>query len=249
MREHDQENNITKLAEYDYDKDASCPRWDQFLLEIMDGSEEMSDFLQLVSGYGATGSVREQALFMCYGAGSNGKSTFCETLLELISDYSESVTHDFFALNKTDTHMTAVADMVGKRFVIGSEFTGNRMNEPMIKRLTGGDTIKARRMRQDYFQFKPTHSFFILVNDRPNIVGTDEGIWRRLKLIPFPRYFSKEERDEDLKDKLMGEAEGILNWLVKGTVRWFENGLDYPVIVEGVSDELAEPTWTPSANS
>jgi putative DNA primase/helicase len=143
IREHDQADNITKLAEYDYDKDASCPRWGQFLLEIMDNSEEMTDFLQLVSGYGATGSVREQALFMCYGAGSNGKSTFCETLLELISDYSESVTHDFFALNKTDTHMTAVADMVGKRFVIGSEFTGNRMNEPMIKRLTGGDTIKA----------------------------------------------------------------------------------------------------------
>jgi len=134
-------------------------------------------------------------------------------------------------------------------FVIGSDFAGNRINEPMIKRLTGGDTIKARRMRQDYFQFKPTHSFFILVNDRPNIVGTDEGIWRRLKLIPFPRHLSKEERDEDLKDKLMGEAEGVSNWLEKGTVRWFENGLDYPVIVEGVSDELAEPTWTPSANS
>ena len=116
IREHDQANNITKLTEYDYDKDASYPRWDQFLLEIMDGSEEMSDFLKLVSGYGATGSVREQALFMCYGAGSNGKSTFYETLLELISDYSESVTHDFFALNKTDTHMTAVADMVRNRF-------------------------------------------------------------------------------------------------------------------------------------
>ena len=94
-REHDQANNITKMAEYNYDKNASFPRWDRFLLEIMDRSEEMSDFLQLVSGYGATGSVREQALFMCYGAGSNGKSTFCETLLELISDYSESVTYDF----------------------------------------------------------------------------------------------------------------------------------------------------------
>ncbi len=237
IRQHDQADNITKLVEYDYDKDASCPRWDKFLLEIMDNSEEMADFLQLASGYGATGSVREQALFMCYGAGSNGKSTFCETLLELISDYSESVTHDFFALNKTDTHMTAIADMVGKRFVIGSEFTGNRMNEPMVKRLTGGDTIKARRMRQDYFQFKPTHSFFILVNDRPNIVGTDEGIWRRLKLIPFTVHFSKEERDEDLKEKLVTEAEGILNWLVKGAVRWFENGIDYPAIVEGASNE------------
>jgi len=237
IRQHDQADHITKLVEYDYDKNASCPRWDKFLLEIMDNSEEMADFLQLASGYGATGSVREQALFMCYGAGSNGKSTFCETLLELISDYSESVTHDFFALNKTDTHMTAIADMVGKRFVIGSEFTGNRMNEPMVKRLTGGDTIKARRMRQDYFQFKPTHSFFILVNDRPNIVGTDEGIWRRLKLIPFTVHFSKEERDEDLKEKLVTEAEGILNWLVKGAVRWFENGIDYPAIVEGASDE------------
>ena len=234
---HNQADSITKLVEYNYDKEASCQRWDQFLLEIMGHSSDMADFLQLVSGYGATGSVREQALFMCYGAGSNGKSTFCETLLELISDYSESVTHDFFALNKTDTHMTAIADMVGKRYVIGSEFTGNRMNEPMIKRLTGGDTIKARRMRQDYFQFKPTHSFFILVNDRPNIIGTDEGIWRRLKLIPFTVHFSKEQRDEDLKDKLVSEAEGILNWLLQGALRWFETGLVYPELVEGASSE------------
>jgi len=92
-------------------------------------------------------------------------------------------------------------------------------------------------MRQDYFQFKPTHSFFILVNDRPNIVGTDESIWRRLKLIPFTVHFSKEERDEDLKEKLVAEAEGILNWLVKGAVRWFENGIDYPAIVEAAGSE------------
>jgi putative DNA primase/helicase len=230
LRPHQQSDYLTKLINFDYDPSAIAPRWNQFLLEIMQDSVEMAEFLQVVSGYGATGSVREQALFMFYGVGANGKSTFCETVLELISDYSESVTHDFFAHKRVDSHMTAIADMAGKRYVVGSEFTGNRLDEPLVKRLTGGDTIKARRMRQDYFQFKPTHSFFILVNDKPKITGTDRGIWRRMKLVPFLANF-EDNPDEDLKEKLLAEAEGVLAWLVEGAVKWFEDGVHYPAQV------------------
>ena len=236
LRPHQQADFLTRLIDHDYQPEAAAPRWNQFLLEIMEGSSEMADFLQIISGYGATGSVREQALFMFYGVGANGKSTFCETVLELIDDYAETVTHDFFAHKRVDSHMTAIADMAGRRFVVGSEFTGNRLDEPLIKRLTGGDTIKARRMRQDYFQFKPTHSFYILVNDKPKIVGTDRGIWRRMKLVPFRANFEANP-DENLKEKLLAEAEGNLAWVVRGAVKWFEEGIQYPAQVLAASEE------------
>ena len=243
LKDHDPNDYITKLIEYDYNPAATADRWSQFLLEIMDGSQEMATFLQDAAGYGLTGSKSEHVLFMFYGAGRNGKSTFVETILELISGYGHAVTNEFFASDKKDTHPTAIADLRGKRFIVGSEFTGNRLNEALVKRLSGGDTQTARVMRGDYFNFKPTHKLFMLVNDKPMIHGTDQGIWERIKLVDFPVQFKKSDTEKDLGEKMIssgqyvesgyGEAEGILAWMVEGAKRFFRNGseINYPLQV------------------
>jgi putative DNA primase/helicase len=248
--DHDPQDFITKIIEHNYQPQAEAKRWNQFLSEIMAQDQEMVKFLQTAAGYGLTGAVSEHVLFMFYGAGRNGKSTFVETILELIGDYGHAVTNEFFASDKKDTHPTAIADLRGSRFVVGSEFTGNRLNEGLVKKLTGGDTQTARVMRGDYFKFHATHKFFMLVNDKPVIHGTNDGIWDRLKLVSFPQQFKKEESEKDLQKKMInsdqyatsgyGEAEGILAWLVDGAKRFYQAGNTlepYPqkVVQEGIN--------------
>ena len=225
---HNPSDSITKIVDYDYDPEAQAPVWNSFLDDIMDHDQEMVDFLKILAGYSATGSVKEHILLMFYGTGRNGKSTFCETLLHILRGYGQTVTHDFFASKKSDSHMTAIADLCGSRLIVGSEFTGNTLNEPLVKRLTGGDTIKARRMRQDYFEFEPTHTIFVLVNARPNITGTDEGIWARVVMVPFEVRIPDEKMDLDLKDKLRAEGQGVLSWIVEGAKMWYREGVNLP---------------------
>jgi putative DNA primase/helicase len=254
LLKHDPDQLITKVIDYDYNPDANYgTRWSQFLTEIMDHDQEMVDFLQVAAGYAVTGSVSEQVLFMLYGGGANGKGTFCETLLSLLGDYAWSVSEDFFATSKRDTHPTSIADLRGKRLVIGSEFTGNRLNESFLKRQTGGDQITARVMRGDNFNFDPTHQFFILVNDRPQVHGLDRGIWRRLKLIPFTVEFGEDQKEKDLNDKLINskqyasnddgynEAQSILKWVVDGAVKYYAQGkIEWPEKIQIATTEYRE---------
>jgi putative DNA primase/helicase len=254
---HDPSQYITKIINYNYNPAATAPRWEQFLAEIMDNDQTMVDFLQAAAGYGLSGSVAEHVIFMFYGAGRNGKSTFVETIMELIGDYGHAVTNEFFASDKKDTHPTAIADLRGRRFVVGSEFTGNRLNEGLVKKLSGGDTQTARVMRGDYFKFRATHKFFMLVNDKPKIHGTDDGIWDRLKLVPFPRQFRKEDCVKDLQKKLINAdqyaetgfncAEGILSWVVEGARKFYQadSKIKYPlkVAMEGAAYKEENDTF------
>ena len=237
--EHRRENLLTKICPTAYDPAAKADRWKQFLLEIMDGNKEMVSYLQRLAGYSLTGVVREHILPIAYGKGANGKSTFLGALRNVIGpDYSAETAPDLIMTRNHAPHPTERADLAGKRFVTTIEVEdGRRLAENFVKQLTGGDELKVRRMREDFWTLRPTWKIFMATNNKPEIKGTDFGIWRRVRLIPFSVVIGPDRIDYTLMDKLMGEREGILAWAVEGCRLWREGGLADPV---GVLSATAE---------
>ena len=247
LRPHNRGDLFTALAPVAYDPAATCPTWDAFLTRIMGGSAELISFLQRVIGYSLTGSVREQVLFFLYGAGANGKSTFLKTILAMLGrDYAKQAAPDVL-IESSDRHPTELADLAGVRFVASIEVSeGKRLAEALVKQLTGGDPVKARLMRQDFFQFDPAFKILLAANHKPVVKGTDFAIWRRIKLIPFTVTIPEAEQDKTLGDKLLAELPGILAWAVRGCLAWQRDGLGIPaevidatVAYRAESDELA----------
>ncbi len=231
---HRRQDLLTKLAPVTYDPDATCPTWEAFLSRIMGGNVELIDFLQRAVGYSLTGSVVEQALLFLYGNGANGKSTFLKAILSMLGkDYAKQAAPELLTLSGGDRHPTELADLAGVRFVASVEVTeGRRMAETLVKQLTGGDPVKARLMRQDFFEYDPTFKIWLAANHKPIIKGTDDGIWRRIKLVPFTVTIPEAERDQHLGEKLEAEYPGILAWAVRGCLRWQREGLKYPQAVK-----------------
>jgi P4 family phage/plasmid primase-like protien len=207
----------------------------------MGGEVEMTDYLQRVAGYTCNGSTNEQCLFVFHGDGSNGKSTFAETCRQALGDYSQTVSDDFFMIKYQREHPTEIARLQGSRLVIGSESQGAHSNstldEGKVKRLTGGDTLIGRFMGKDYFEFPASQTYILLVNNKPVIRNTDDGIWRRLRLVPFDQKFEGDNRDLDLKQQLEIEMEGILAWMVEGAISAYQDGLQEPETVTDASQE------------
>ena len=189
LRPHDRTDYITLCLDVDYDPNAQCPTWERFLLDIMGGNTGLVEFLQRAVGYSITGEVSEQAFLILWGEGENGKSTFINALLHLLGDYAmKAPTELLMMTGQQDRHPTEKADLAGKRFVATIETEENRrLAEVLIKELTGGDKIRARHMREDFWEFWPTHTIWLATNHRPEIRGTDRAIWRRIRLIPFTR--------------------------------------------------------------
>lgn len=232
LHEHSADDLITKLAPVKYDPDAKAPVWLAFLDRIMDGRQELVDFVQRAVGYSLTGDTNEQVLFMLIGDGANGKSTFIEALLALLGDYGGVAAPGMLLTSRGDRHPTEVAAMHGKRLVSSMEVgEGRRFREELVKQLTGGDTIMARRMHEDFWSFLPTHKLWITANYKPQIRGTDLAIWRRIRLIPFDVTIPPTERDKTLPAKLRGELPGILAWAVKGCLNYRAGGLEPPKAV------------------
>jgi len=227
IKAHDGKDKITKITKATFgDINVECPRWDEFLNEILSSNAELVDFMQRSVGYALTGEIRENVLFIMHGDGANGKTTLVETVMHVLGDYAKSAAPDLLLQKRTDSHTTGVADLMGARFVSSVEVDdGRRLNEALVKRLTGRDTIKARFMRQDFFDFTPSHKLFMAVNHRPEIQGTDKGIWRRIRLIPFEVEIPEKQQDPKLLDKLIEEAPGILAWAVRGCLQWQQSGL------------------------
>lgn len=229
FRPHAREDFLTKLARVNYDAAAECPLWEAFLARIMGGDGELISFLQRAIGYSLTGSVREQVLFFLYGSGANGKSTLALVLLWLLGDYGRSAAPGLLLAKKGEAHPTAEADLFGARFVVSQEIDQNRLlAEGTVKQLTGGDRMSVRRMREDFWEFDPTHKIWLCANHKPVVQGTDYAIWRRILLIPFTVTIPIEERDQKLLEKLRGELPGILNWALKGCLEWQRTGLNPP---------------------
>jgi len=214
----------------------------EFLKRILDGESGLMTYMQRLVGYCLTGSTREHVLPFLYGSGANGKSTFVSAILDLLgTDYAIKAPAELLLARRGESHPTERADLHGKRFVACVEVDdGRRMAESLVKELTGGDRIRARRMREDFWEFSPTHKVWLAANHRPIIRGTDHGIWRRVKLIPFNVMIPEEEQDKDLPEKLKGELSGILNWAVRGCQRWLSNGLEEPTAVRSATSEYRD---------
>jgi P4 family phage/plasmid primase-like protien len=242
MVPHDRNALHTKLAAVHHDATATCPTWLWFLDWAMQGDQELVAFLKRAVGYSLTGTVSEQVLFFLHGAGENGKSTFLNVLQELLGEYGAAAESELLLATDHARHPTGLADLMGRRFVVAQELEdGRRLAEALVKQLTGGDVIKARRMRQDFFQFWPTHKLWMAANHKPGVRGTDHAIWRRIRLIPFLATVAPGQRDERLPDKLRAELPGILNWAIEGCLEWQRGGLQAPAaVIEATSSYRQE---------
>ena len=232
---------ITKHIDIVYDADAKCERWKRFISEIMQNNKELQMFLQRAIGYSLTGSVKEEKLFILHGSGANGKSKLLEVLRLLFNDYSRNIQAE--SLLKRENKSTANSDIArlkGARIVTAKEIEeGRKLDEALIKEATGGDMITARFLYQNEFEFMPEFKLWLATNHKPEITGSDEGIWRRIILIPFEAHFTKEagNRDDDLLEKLKDELPGILNWCIEGCMMWQREGLNPPEEVLKSTDE------------
>ncbi|MBX3084606.1 MAG: bifunctional DNA primase/polymerase [Anaerolineae bacterium] len=241
FREHDPQLLITKRVNVDYDKRAKCPTWVKFIRRVMNNDDEMVDFIQRALGYTLTGDVGEQCLFFMIGTGRNGKSTFIETLISLMSEYTVKLPTESLMARAGTGIPNEIARMKGMRLVVARETDENqRLAEATVKDLTGGDTITARFLNQEWFDFKPTHKLWMYGNHKPLIKGTDAGIWRRIRLVPFTVTIPVEERDPSLPFKLEAEMSGILNWILEGCRKWQQSGLGDPRAVKHATAEYRE---------
>ncbi|MBK8750807.1 MAG: hypothetical protein IPL99_03725 [Candidatus Competibacteraceae bacterium] len=244
LRPHDPEDLITFVAPVVFDPVATCPTWQQFLLQVFADDQEMVAFIQRAIGWSLTGIVKERALFFLYGEnGKNGKSTLVETIMKLVGicgessyGYSRKVTADTFMKSKNhDDNQRKAATLAGPRFVCTSEVAEeHRLNEQLVKDITGGDTIEARKLYQEAFTFKPQFKTWMYGNHKPMITGTDDAIWSRVRMVPFEVSFAGRE-DLELPGKLEAELSGILNWAIRGCLDWQQHGLQPPAKVQAAT--------------
>lgn len=235
---HQRRDLITKIAPVEYHEDAPCPVWEATIETVMGKNPDLMSFLRRAAGYAITGDVGEQCLFFLYGSGANGKTTVLTQIEEILGDYACTIRSELLTVKKQQEHTTELCDLEGMRCVNTIEIEdGKRLAEALVKSLTGGDKIRARRMRCDPYQFSPTFKLFIAANHKPVIRGTDHGIWRRINLIPFSVTIPAERQDKNLPDKLRAERSGILAWMVRGCLEWQRDGLQVPEAVVNATAE------------
>ena len=242
LRPHDRRDLITKLAPVAFDPLARCETFLAFLDRIMDGKADVIQFLQRAFGYSLTGSTAERMIFILWGSGKNGKSTLLELMRSILGDYGMRTPTETLMVRRDSGIPNDIARLKGVRFVTASESDeGQRLAESKIKDLTGGDTITARFMRGEFFEFLPVFKLWLATNHKPVIRGTDQAIWDRVKLIPFNVRIPDNEQDKHLREKLMAEAPGILAWAVQGCLDWQRFGIGDPTDVrDAVASYRAE---------
>ena len=228
LREHRREDLITKLAPVEYYPGIAAPTWRAFLERVLPG-EELQGFVRRAAGYSATGDTSEQCMFIHHGPGANGKSTFQETIAAALGDYAMRTPTETLLVKRSGAVPNDVARLKGARFVTASETEeGRRLAESLVKDLTGQDTISARFMWAEWFDFKPTHALHLSTNHKPEIRGTDSAIWRRIRLIPWAVTIPPAEQDKKLAEKLRDELPGVLSWIIRGCLEWQSEGLQAP---------------------
>ena len=235
LRPHDPRDLLTMQAPVNYDRMAMAPRWVE-CLDRWQPDPVNRDYLQREAGAGATGYPTETLSVHC-GSGGNGKSKFWGAVAQVLGPYAVEPDKSLLVQQKYEPHATVVASMFRKRLGIASETSSAAtLNDEMIKRLTGGDRLRARRMREDEWSFSPTHTLIMFSNHRPAVAGRDEGVWRRLRLVPWEVSIPEDERDPHLATKLKGEASGVLNWIVDGAMRFLADGLTLPSGIRQATD-------------
>ena len=228
LKEHDPADLITRIVPVSYDPGAACPRFERFLRETLVDAEVVG-FVKRYAGYTLTGATRERILTILYGSGKNGKTTLVELLHEAMGDYARNTDVETLLIRKYSGVGNDVAALKGARFVSAAEVEkGRRLAESKVKQLTGRDTVTARFLFGENFDFKPEFKLWLSTNNKPVIQGTDDAIWDRLRLIPFTQRFDGDKADPLLSDKLRAELAGVFAWMVEGCLQWQEHGLGEP---------------------
>ena len=233
---------ISRQATVPYDDRAPCPRWERFVLEIMGGDPEMAHYLKCAAGYSLTGVVTEQVFFALYGYGSNGKGTFLKLMQDLLGEYGGTSDFQTFLAQDSQRVRNDIAALAGRRFVAAEEpEEGRALDSAAIKKLTSDEPVQARFLHKEFFTFEPTHKLWLATNSKPEVRDTTDGIWRRMRLIPFERQFEASECDPNLKRALRSELPGILRWAVEGCMEWQRlGGLPYPDKVRAAVTQYRE---------
>lgn len=237
---HDAAFMMSKLCNSEYDiSDKQPVRWMQFLDEVTNGDKELQRYLQKCIGYSLTGSTREQCAFFLYGIGNNGKSTFLETISDMLGDYASNAQPETIMMKRDGAGIGSdIARLKSARLVTTEEPTeGVRLNEGLVKQLTGGGKVTCRFLFGDEFEYSPEFKIWVATNHKPVIRGTDVGIWRRIRLIPFEVNIPPEKVDKNLKYKFRSEMPQILHWAVQGCILWQKEGLEPPAVVEQATQE------------
>ncbi|EJV41779.1 phage/plasmid primase, P4 family [Bacillus toyonensis] len=247
LKPHNMSFMMTKLSDVRYDKNATCPNWLNYLKTTIrdDNGEtdyELIDYLQKLVGYSLTGDTTEQGIYFLFGDGRNGKSVFINMIQKLLGEYSANAeTSSFVKTNSSGGANSDIARLCGSRFVASSEIEdGKSLDEQLVKKITGCEPITARFMYKDFFDFIPEFKIVFATNYKPNIKGGDNGIWRRVKLIPFTYVIPKEDVDYYLEDKLSLEMSGILNWALEGCIKWQKERLIEPKRVKDATNSYKE---------
>lgn len=223
---------IDQCVGYLFDVEAQCPKWQQFLMEIMDGDVELVEFLQRSIGYSLTGETTEQCLFLLHGKGANGKTVFLDVIRSLLNEYAVHSPFSAIEFQRRQQNSNDLARLQSKRLVTTSESGATKkLNEERIKAITGGDPITARYLFREFFTFQPKFKLWCAFNSLPNIDDNSHGFWRRIRLIPFVKKFEGVDDNRQLKNELLEELPGILNWALEGSQIWLKKGLDPPEVV------------------
>lgn len=232
LHDHDYKKMFTQETGVDFTEKVDCPQWLEFLDQTFNHDKEVIHFVQKAVGYSLTGSNSEQVMFIPYGNGRNGKSVFLNVFKYTAGSYAKTMNAETIMQKRNNSSQgpsSDIARLESARLVISSEANeGDRLDESLIKQMTGGDTLVARYSYGSDFEFNPTFKLWMATNHMPNIHGTDEGIWRRLVIIPFNHTVKKENVDKNLEDKLKAESMGILKWAIDGAMMWQREGLNEP---------------------
>lgn len=224
---HNPSDRITKVTRAAYDPDVKPGAWHEFLEAVLP-DPAVRGYVQRQIGVALLGKVVEHVLPIWTGTGANGKSTAVNALCWALGDYASTAEPDLL-LHKTYAHPTGEMDLLGRRLVVVSETDeGRKLAEATMKRLTGGDKIKARRMRQDFVEFAPSHTAILITNHLPSVSGDDPAVWRRIRVVPFEVVIPEHERDPGLPERLQGAADEILAWAISGWRQYCESGLAEP---------------------
>jgi putative DNA primase/helicase len=239
LRKHDPADRMTQIANVRFDAAARCPEWEASLQLIFDGDNDLIRYVQQLLGYSCSGLTDHHILPICWGSGNNGKSTIWNVVEKLLGDYAKPASQDLL-LPVQQQHPTIIADLYQRRFVPVAEIDqGRHLAEAIAKTLTGGDKLTARKCKQDFWDFEPTHKLWLSSNHKPKISGTDGGVWRRLKLIPFTVDIATKTTPKPgfASWLVQHEGPGILAWMVRGFRDYRQNGMAEPQCVTAATSE------------
>ena len=237
---HEAKFMMSKICLSEYETGQAKPKmWLKFLDDVTNHDADLQEYIQRCVGYSLSGSTEEQCAYFLYGMGNNGKSTFLDTIADLLGGYAANTQPETIMMQKYNSGASSdIARLKSARFVTCEEPTeGVRLNEGLLKQLTGGSKITCRFLYGDDFEYTPEFKIWVATNHKPVIRGTDVGIWRRIRLIPFEVNIPKEKIDKNMKYKLRAEFPQILRWAVEGYIKWRKYGMNEPKRVMDATQE------------